>query len=224
MGELVMPAGSSLTIRGKFPHARYFKLAWYRFERSTFVALGGDEIAADGIEPDAGSANPYKVGADRTVKNRSYALHVLAEDAPKNRADRPKTPMYVGKAGTRIQPVIRVYQADEGYDGAGLAPADAPSTEGPAFIYEARLADGTRLSREEVDKQWVHPLGSAPPPAPSCRRRSGRRSSSRPKWKAAGIPRRPTCSPTFRASSARSMSFAARCRPSRVPMPEPRSC
>jgi hypothetical protein len=52
---------------GRFPHARYFKLALYRFERNTFVALGGEDLAAYDIEPDPGSANPYKVGADRLV-------------------------------------------------------------------------------------------------------------------------------------------------------------
>lgn len=164
MGQLVMPAGSSLTIRGKFPHARYFKLAMYRFERNTFVALSGEDIAGFDIEPDEGSSNPYKVGSDRTVKNRSYTLHVLAEDAPKDRAARPKNTLYVGREGKDIQPVMRIYQPDEGYDGAGLAPADVPSTEGPAFLYEAKLADGTHLAKEDVDKQWVKPIGSAPPP------------------------------------------------------------
>jgi hypothetical protein len=52
---------------GRFPHARYFKLALYRFERNTFVALGGEDLAAYDIEPDPGSANPYKVGANRQV-------------------------------------------------------------------------------------------------------------------------------------------------------------
>lgn len=46
VGQMVMPAGSSLTIRGRFPHARYFKFALYRFERNTFVALGGEDLAA----------------------------------------------------------------------------------------------------------------------------------------------------------------------------------
>src|SRR6266478_7960359 len=46
LGQIAMPAGSSLTIRGQFPHARYFKLALYQFERNTFVALGGEDVAA----------------------------------------------------------------------------------------------------------------------------------------------------------------------------------
>ena len=164
MGQMVMPAGSSLTIRGKFPHARYFKLAMYRFERNTFVALGGEDVGAYDMVPDPGSANPYKSGADRTVTNRNYTLHVLAEDPPKRRADRPKNTLYVGREGKAIQPIFRIYVPDQGYDGAGLAPGDVPSTEGPAFTYEAKLADGTRLSQEQVDKQWAQPLGAAPPP------------------------------------------------------------
>jgi hypothetical protein len=164
MGQLVMPPGSSLTVRGKFPHARYFKIALYRFERNTFIALGGEDIAAYDIEPDPDSANPYTVGADRTVKNRSFTLHIRAEDAPKNRADRTKNTLYAGRESRAIQPVLRIYVSDEGYDGAGLAPADVPSAEGPLVTYVAKLADGSVLSAEEITKTWAQPLGDAPPP------------------------------------------------------------
>ena len=78
LGQLEMPPGTDLTIRGRFPFARYFKIALYRFERNTFVALGGEDMAGYDIEPDPGSANPFPVGADRTVKNRNYTVHVLA--------------------------------------------------------------------------------------------------------------------------------------------------
>jgi hypothetical protein len=83
VGEMVMPAGSSLTIRGRFPRARYFKFAVYKFERSTFVALGGEDLAAFDLEPDPGSSNAYTVGADRTLENRNFTIVVRAEDAPK---------------------------------------------------------------------------------------------------------------------------------------------
>src|SRR5713101_4569073 len=39
IAQLKMPPGTALTIRGRFPHARYFKFALYVFERNTFVAL-----------------------------------------------------------------------------------------------------------------------------------------------------------------------------------------
>ncbi|MBI3797847.1 MAG: hypothetical protein HY268_12880 [Deltaproteobacteria bacterium] len=164
IGQMMMPAGSSLTIRGKFPHARYFKLALYRFERNTFIALGGEDLAAYDIEPDPGSANPYQVGADRTVTNRSYTLHIVADEPPKNPAARPINTIYAGKEGQPIQPVFRIYLSDEGYDGAGLGQAHESSTEGPLVTYEAKLADGTVVSAEEITRQWVQRLGSAPPP------------------------------------------------------------
>src|SRR5262245_18445610 len=63
-GQLVMPVGSSLTIRGRFPQARYFKFNLYKFERNTFVAIPGASLAGYDIEPDPGSANPYKIGAE----------------------------------------------------------------------------------------------------------------------------------------------------------------
>ncbi len=37
MGRFAMPAGSSLTLRGTFPYARFFQFALYKFERNTFV-------------------------------------------------------------------------------------------------------------------------------------------------------------------------------------------
>ncbi len=74
MGQLKTPPGTTLTMRGHFPHARYFKIALYRFERNTFIALGDEDLAAWDIEPDPGSSNPYRVGADRTVENRDYTL------------------------------------------------------------------------------------------------------------------------------------------------------
>ena len=164
VGEMVMPAGSSLTIRGRFPYARYFKFALYKFEHNTFVALGGEDLAGYDIEPDPGSGNPFKVGADRLIKNRNYTIHVLAEDPPKNRADRPKNTVYVGRDGQAVQPVLRIYLSDKGYDGAGWGPGDSPSLEGPGITYEAKLADGTRLSAEEVVKRFSRTLGAAPPP------------------------------------------------------------
>ena len=156
-------------MRGQFPHARYFKIALYRFERNTFVALGGEDLAAWDIVPDPGSGNPYGVGADRTVENRSYTGHVVTEDAPKKPADRAENTMYAGREDRTIQIVFRIYVSDEGFDGAGLGLSDSPSSPGPLVTYEAKLADGTRLSAEEVVKRFAQPIGSAPPRWPPIR-------------------------------------------------------
>jgi hypothetical protein len=40
IGRFAMPAGSSLTLRGRFPYVRFFQFALYKFERNTFVAIG----------------------------------------------------------------------------------------------------------------------------------------------------------------------------------------
>jgi len=164
LAQLKMPPETDLTIRGRFPHARYFKLALYRFERNTFVALGGEDLAAWDIEPDPDSANPYIVGADRTITKRNYTVHILTEDAPKSRADRARNTVYAGKDAPEIQAVFRIYVSDEGYDGAGIGPADSPSSAGPLFNYEAKIVDGTRLSTDEIVKRFFRPLGYAPPP------------------------------------------------------------
>jgi hypothetical protein len=163
-GQLAMPAGSSLTIRGRFPYARYFKFSLYQYERNTFVAVAGGSLAGYDIEPDSGSSNPYRVGADRLVKNRNFTLHVLAEAVPGNAADRAKNTIYVGREGKELMAGFRIYLTDEGYDGAGWGPADVPSLDGPGINYEGKLADGTRLSAEEVVKRFSRPMGSAPPP------------------------------------------------------------
>jgi hypothetical protein len=103
MAQMKMPPGTDLTIRGRFPHARYFKFALYVFERNTFVALREGSLASYDIEPDAGSGNPYITGADRDIKNRNYTIHVLTEDAPQNSSNRAKNTVYAGKQATEIQ-------------------------------------------------------------------------------------------------------------------------
>ena len=163
-GQMVLPAGTSLSIHGRFPYARYFKFNFYKFEHNTFVAVPGASLAGYDIEPDPGSGNPYRVGADRLVKNRNFTLHVFAEDPPKDPAQRPKNTIYVGREGQELQPGFRIYVTDEGYDGAGWGPGDRPSQDGPGVTYEATLSDGTHLSGEEVVKRFSRPMGFAAPP------------------------------------------------------------
>ena len=56
----------------------------------------------------------YRVGVDRQVKNRNYSIHVLAEDPPKNRADRPKNTVSVG--GADAQKLIKLMDALDDLD------------------------------------------------------------------------------------------------------------
>lgn len=154
-------------MRGQFPQARYFKIALYRFEHNTFIALGGEDLAAWDIVPDSGSSNPYTVGANRLVANRSYTAHIIAEDPPADLADRAENTMYAGKQDRSIQIVFRIYVTDKGYDGAGLEKGNSPSIAEPLVTYEATLADGTRLSAEEVVERFAEHIGFPAPPIPT---------------------------------------------------------
>jgi hypothetical protein len=163
-GQLVMPAGSALIIRGRFPHARYFKFNLYKFERHTFVAIPGASLAGNEIEPDPGSANPFTPGADRTVKNRNFTIRLTADEQPKDSAKKPKNTLFVGRDDKETLAGFRIYVSDDGYDGAGWGPANRPSLERAPITYTGELADGTQLSEKEVVKQFGRPLGFAPPP------------------------------------------------------------
>src|SRR5262245_44636697 len=66
------PGGGSVEITGNFPHARYMSLQTYTSTLQTISNLHDEQI-----EPDEGSNNPFKPGADRTTENRSYTVHVL---------------------------------------------------------------------------------------------------------------------------------------------------
>ena len=157
IGRFAMPAGSSMTLRGKFPYARFFQFALYKFERNTFVACG-ESLRGPDIAPESGSTNPFRVGENRLAENRDFIIHVLAENPPKDAAGRAINTLYVGREGRDIQGVIRIYLPDQDRDGAGWGLPDSPSAEPGLPIYEAKLADGTKLSAEQIVRQFAKPI------------------------------------------------------------------
>jgi hypothetical protein len=157
IGRFAVPAGSSLTLRGRFPYARFFQFALYKFERNTFVAFG-ESLRGPEIEPDTGSSNPFRVGADRLATNRDFTLRILAEEAPTDAARRAKNTLYVGRGGEDIEGVIRIYLADQDRDGAGWGPASSSSAVRGFPSYEGTLADGTKLTAEQVVKRFAKPI------------------------------------------------------------------
>jgi hypothetical protein len=50
-GEMFIPAGSDLTVHGRFPHVRFFNFSIYLFERNTFVNATGGSIDGYDMEP-----------------------------------------------------------------------------------------------------------------------------------------------------------------------------
>ena len=71
--------------------------------------------------------------------------------------------MYVGSEGEIFELMFRIYVSDEGWDGAGWAPAEGPATEGPGYWLDGTLPDGTPLSNEGVIEHFSRPLDELPP-------------------------------------------------------------
>jgi hypothetical protein len=163
-GEMTLPAGSELTITGWFPHVRFFNFSIYLFEKGTFVNAPGGSIDGYDIEPDAGSTNPYRVGADRNAANRAFTIRLVAKAPPANPADRTKNTVYLGNADSKVFGGFRMYVSDKGYDGAGWGPGAGPSSLPPGLRWTATLADGTQLSQAEVVQRFGKVMSDAPPP------------------------------------------------------------
>lgn len=71
------PPGSKLTLTGRYPHARFMSMQTY-----DILGRGVDALADYQIDPLKGSANPFRRGADRTVKKRKYEVELIHEKNP----------------------------------------------------------------------------------------------------------------------------------------------
>ena len=161
--QFELPSGSTLTLRFEFPHVRYFQFALNKSQENTFVSTG-EYFSGAQLEPDEGSTNPFRVGADRRAKKRDCTLQIIAKNAPAKREAREANTLYAGENGGMLLTVLRLYLSDNGWDGAGFGPATAPGL-GHWIRYEGNLADGTRLSAEEVVRDFARPfLGEIAPP------------------------------------------------------------
>jgi hypothetical protein len=114
-------AGTSLTLRGEYPHARY----------TSFTSYDDTLRSADGlpdvnIHPDRGSANPFLPGASRRVpdRKRHYTVHVVFGQVPKHRA---RNTLYTtsadgSRAARSFQVALRIYEPDRGLTDNGGVP------------------------------------------------------------------------------------------------------
>lgn len=132
--NLAIPPGATVVLKGKYAHARYQSINSYRSSDNTPI----DAVNDVSTVPDAGSRNPYVIGARRDTggAKRHYTLQVVNEPPPAVGA--PNT-LFAGVAGQdRQQLLYRVYLPDqysakEATGGVGLPKANL------------RLADGTVL-------------------------------------------------------------------------------
>ncbi len=162
IGALKLPAGAVLSVNGQYPHARYFGVALYRKEGNNIIATN-QSLIDEQLVPDAGSKNPYRVGADRLSNQRNFTLRIAAQDTPANQAQVEANTLYAGSAGGTFSYVLRVYLPDVGYDGSGWQRMADPTPGRGLPTYSAKLADGTQLTMEQINNQLIQPMGSSPP-------------------------------------------------------------
>jgi hypothetical protein len=135
--KFTTPPGAVLTLRGRYPHARY----------SSFNAYVGDgassgSISDRRIRPDRGSINPSIPGRNRSARNRSYTLTVRGEAAPATPA---RNTLYAApRAGFNQDILYRVYVPDRGRNLSGGTGVPSPSLE----LRDGRILRGQALCDE----------------------------------------------------------------------------
>jgi hypothetical protein len=112
----------NLTLRGKFPNARYVSFTAAN-ELGSGQLGNGNYIRGDQIIPDPGSSNPFwppSMGGSRNVTHRNYTLYVVLGNTPENP---PNNTLYTGDLTStkRLHLSIRTYLVDNHYDGTGNA-------------------------------------------------------------------------------------------------------
>lgn len=101
-----------MKLSGEFPHARYFSYTIYDSNEGTDLAAFFDQE----IQPDPGSINPFKVGADRNAENRSYTLWLVKDGVPP--PDEANS-MIIPSDVEILVLGMRVYRPDGGADALG---------------------------------------------------------------------------------------------------------
>ncbi|MEF8721346.1 DUF1254 domain-containing protein [Candidatus Accumulibacter sp. ACC012] len=160
IGRMALPDGGSVSFSYRYSHARYFQFALYREKGGTFVSIG-EAVDGRNIDPDPGSSNPFRVGADRLAEARNFTLRVVAREAPEDPQQREANVLYAGTGGSELQFVNRIYLSDQGSDGTGWGASDTPRGGFHMPTYTGTLADGTTLSSQEVLKRFGRPFPGA---------------------------------------------------------------
>jgi hypothetical protein len=132
--RFVTPPGSTLTLKGAFPYARYSSLNSYKAEGASQSSLTDRDI-----RPDPGSINPSLAGANRNAANRSYTVTVRGEAPP---ATPVQNTLFAEPVAGQYQTIVyRVYVPDKGRNLSGGTELPQPTL---------RLADGSELTGQAL--------------------------------------------------------------------------
>ena len=183
-----MPAGSTITLNGQFPHSRFFSLTTYvtkTTEKGTETGLPSTSIYDSQINPDAGSVNPYRPGESRKAKNRSYTITISAQPKPEPPEVSAPNTLYAGQVGKtgetqQVEMIMRLYRPDKGLEAEGGVPLPQPTvnledqapTSGEAAACAA-VSDESGIAKLPIATQGMPPatylklreLAAAPHPA-----------------------------------------------------------
>jgi hypothetical protein len=127
-----VPPGATLRLEGRFAHARYQSLSSYGSGTKGPV----DSLNDLATRADRGSKNPYRRGANRTAKRRSYTLTVSPDAPPPDASQRVRNTLYAGAGRPDQELIYRLYVSDRGRNVTGGVGLPVPVLT---------LADGTVL-------------------------------------------------------------------------------
>ncbi len=147
------PPGSKITLSGRFPHSRYMAIQTY-----DILGRGVDALADYQINPVPGSVNPFRPGASRTARRRTFKVDLIHEKNPgfalqafngePRRNSVYSVPPFgpiTERAGSETYELdlvmLRVYVPDRGRDLTGGVGLPKPTLT---------LTDGTRLTGQAL--------------------------------------------------------------------------
>lgn len=111
---LYAPFGAELIIKGEFPYCRFFDIQVspaldvreYRYDK--WSGKGEVAIVDADIEPNEGHTNPFRLGADRFSKKRSYEVKYIMALANPSELNKAHNPPYRDKGNIRYGGAIQV--------------------------------------------------------------------------------------------------------------------
>jgi len=138
----------NLTLRGRFPNARYFSITVAN-QLGNGQLGDGNFLRGDQIIPDPGSSNPFLSSNLRNVTNRNYTVQIIKGEPPSNP---PVNTIFTGPLSNknRAHISIRTYLVDKGYDGTGNVPLYEVGNGLPTVSLD--LPGGNRITGPELLK------------------------------------------------------------------------
>jgi hypothetical protein len=139
--SFTLPEDTELQIAGDYPYARYSSLVLYDAKGEPTDSLHDTDI-----EPDAGSRNPYRQGADRSARPRHWSVRVQAADLPSPRA---QNHLYSGKQQREVSLLYRIYVPDRKYGRTGGVPLPQAQLVDSSGVVLAEAASCKRIAAND---------------------------------------------------------------------------